>query len=329
MGARILVADDSATIQKVVELTLARENVELVQARSGDEAMQKARAVKPDLMLIDHSMPGHSGQDLCGAIRQDPQLKDVPIILMAGVSGNVDEAAARQAGATDVVSKPFESQVLIGKVKQLLVGAPAAFAGEAAAPAWQEEVAVETEEMPIITQSQEEMLAEVIKIPAGVTGEEAPLEIVTEGPSDEAIPTYDLSATEGVELPIEQVLHEVAQPSPAPERELAIEDMAAAVGFGTSATQPVEEKPADPVPRPAPIQEAPAAPVGPVSVPPDMVETLARQVSEQVAAQIVQELRADLLQRIERLLWEVVPDLAEQLLTQEIQRIRDLVEGKK
>jgi hypothetical protein len=52
-------------------------------------------------------------------------------------------------------------------------------------------------------------------------------------------------------------------------------------------------------------------------------------VSEQVAAQIVQELRADLLQRIERLLWEVVPDLAEQLLTQEIQRIRDLVEGKK
>jgi hypothetical protein len=173
------------------------------------------------------------------------------------------------------------------------------------------------------------MLAEVIKIPAGVTGEEAPLEIVTEGPSDEAIPTYDLSATEGVELPIEQVLHEVAQPSPAPERELAIEDMAAAVGFGTSATQPVEEKPADPVPRPAPIQEAPAAPVGPVSVPPDMVETLARQVSEQVAAQIVQELRADILQRIERLLWEIVPDLAEQLLTQEIQRIRDLVEGKK
>jgi len=55
MGARILVADDSATIQKVVELTLARENVELVQARSGDEAMQKAREVKPDLMLIDHS----------------------------------------------------------------------------------------------------------------------------------------------------------------------------------------------------------------------------------------------------------------------------------
>ena len=328
MGARILVADDSATIQKVVEFTLSREDVELVQARSGDEAMQKAREVKPDLMLIDHSMPGQSGQELCGAIRRDPQLKDVPIILMAGVSGNVDEAAARQAGATDVVIKPFESQVLIEKVKQLLLGAPAAFAGEAAAPRLQEEVAVETGETPFVLESQE-MMTEEIKIPAGVTGEEAPLEIVTEGPSEESIPTYDLSSTEGAELSMEQVLHQDAQPSPAPERELAIEDMAAAVGFGTSTTKTVEEKPADPVPRPVPIQEALAAPVGPVSVPPDMVETLARQVSEQVATHIVQELRADLLQRIERLLWEVVPDLAEQLLTQEIQRIRDLVEGKK
>jgi CheY-like chemotaxis protein len=329
MGARILVADDSATIQKVVEFTLSREDVELVQARSGDEAMQKAREVKPDLMLIDHSMPGQSGQELCGAIRRDPQLKDVPIILMAGVSGNVDEAAARQAGATDVVIKPFESQVLIEKVKQLLLGAPAAFAGEAAAPRLQEEVAVETGETSIVMQSQEEMLVEEIKIPAGVTGEEAPLEIVAEGPSEGSILTYDLSSTEGAELSVEHVLHEDAQPSAAPERELAIEDMAAAVGFGTSATQTVGEKPADVVPSPRPVQEAPTAPVGPVTLPPDMVETLARQVSERVATHIVQEIRADLLQRIERLLWEVVPDLAEQLLTQEIQRIRDLVEGKK
>ena len=328
MGARILVADDSATIQKVVEFTLSREDVELVQARSGDEAMQKAREVKPDLMLIDHSMPGQSGQELCGAIRQDPQLKDVPIILMAGVSGNVDEAEARQAGATDVVIKPFESQVLIGKVKQLLLGAPAAVAEEAAAPRLQEEVAVETGETPFVLESQE-IMTEEIKIPAGVTGEEAPLEIVAEGPSEGSILTYDLSSTEGAELSMEHVLHEDAQPSAAPERELAIEDMAAAVGFGTSATQTVGEKPADVVPSPRPVQEAPTAPVGPVTLPPDMVETLARQVSERVATHIVQEIRADLLQRIERLLWEVVPDLAEQLLTQEIQRIRDLVEGKK
>ena len=331
MGARILVADDSVTIQKVIEFTLSREGVELVQARSGDEAIQKARQAKPDLMLIDHSMPGQSGQELCGAIRGDPQLGNVPIILMTAVSGNVDEAAARQAGATDIVSKPFESQVLIGKVKQLLLGAPAAVAGKAAAPPFvqEEDAGVEAGETPFVIQSEEEMMTEEIRIPAGLTAEEAPLEVVPEASSEESIPTYDLSSTEEIELSMEPAAHDDAQSSPASEPEWAIEDMAAAVGMGTPSTKPVEEKPAEPVISPQRVQEAPLASVGPVTVPPDMVEALARQVSERVAAHIVQELRADLLQRIERLLWEVVPDLAEQLLTQEIQRIRDLVEGRK
>lgn len=328
MGARVLVADDSATIQKTVQLTLSRQDVELIQVQNGDDAMQKAREVKPDLMLIDHAMPGRAGQELCGAIRQDPQLKDVPIILMAGISAPVDEAEARRAGATDVVVKPFESQTLIEKVKQVLSGeVPAAVAPEYPAPLAREEVAVETGEEAFVLEPQE-VMAEEMKIPAGVTGEEAPLEIVAEEPSDEPIPTYDLS-TEAVELPMEQALHEDAQPSPASERELAIEDMAAAVGFGTSATTTVGEKAPDPVPAPSPVHEAPASSAGPVMVSPDMVEDLARQVAERVASHIVRELRGELIQRVEKLLWEVVPDLAEQLITQEIKRIRELVEGTK
>ncbi len=330
MGARILVADDSTTIQKTVELTLSREGVELIQARSGDDAIQKARQVKPDLMLIDHSMPGRAGSELCGAIRQDPQLKDIPIILMAGVSAPVDEAEARRAGATDVVVKPFESHALIGKIRQLLQGAPAPVTDEFPAAAPQEEVAVDTGEATFVLESQE-VAAEEMRLPAGIMGEEAPLEVISEEPFEESIPTYDLSSTEAVELPVEQVLH---QPSAASEPELAIEDMAAAVGFGTSATQTVEEMPAAPAPSRSRVHEAPvapaaAAPAGPVAISPDMIETLARQVADRVAAHIVQELRGDLLQKVERLLWEVVPDLAEQLITQEIHRIRELVEGRK
>lgn len=323
MTARILVADDSVTMQKVIEFTLGREDVELVQARSGDEAMQKARAAKPDLMLIDHSMPGQSGPELCGVIRQDPQLKNVPIILMTGVSGNVDDAAARQAGATDVVSKPFESQVLIGKVKQLLLGALAGVA---------------TKETPFVLDSQEqeeEMSAGEIKIPAGLAVDEAQDQTMPLETSDESIPTYDLSSTEEIVFPMEPVPHEDARPSPA--FELGIEDMAAAVGMGRAGAGTWEKEPGGSVPGDPPAQQAQApqpsqalpASVGPVTIPPDMIEALARQVSEQVAAQIVQAMRADLIQQIEKLLWEVVPDLAEQLLTQEIQRIRDLVEGRK
>ena len=120
MKAQVLVADDSATIQKVVELTLSRSGVKLIQARSGEEALRKARETKPDLMLIDHSMPDRTGQQLCAEVRKDPRLRDVPIILMAAALEPIDEAAARGAGASDVVSKPFESQALIDKVKQLL-----------------------------------------------------------------------------------------------------------------------------------------------------------------------------------------------------------------
>ncbi len=320
MTARILVADDSVTIQKVIEFTLGREDVELIQARSGDEAMQKARAAKPDLMLIDHSMPGQSGPELCGVIRQDPQLKNVPIILMTGVSGNVDDAAARQAGATDVVSKPFESQVLIGKVKQLLLSPPAPF---------------ETQETGFVLDSQEqeqeeEIDAAEIKMPAGLTERESPAEMVNVGASGEVIPTYDLSPAGEIDLAMEPVPQEDTQPSS--PYEIGFEDMAAAVGMGTAGIGIKAKEAAEPVPNPPPDQEPPQASspsTGPVTIPPDMVETLARRVSEQVAAQIVQELRADLIQQIEKLLWEVVPDLAEQLLTQEIQRIRDLVEGRK
>jgi hypothetical protein len=65
-----------------------------------------------------------------------------------------------------------------------------------------------------------------------------------------------------------------------------------------------------------------------LAVPPELVQTLAHEVAERVATHMVRELRTELLERVDRLLWEVVPDLAEQLITQEIRRIRELVEGK-
>ncbi len=317
MKAQVLVADDSATIQKVVELTLSRSGVELIQARSGEEAMRKAREIKPDLMLIDHSMPDQSGQDLCHEVRQDPRLNDVPIILMAAALEPLDEAAARGAGASDVVTKPFESQTLIDKVKQLLLTptAPAATRQPPMPEVLQEEVIVGAEtslgESSYVLETSEELGAG-IKLPADVTGEPQP-EMVAE---EEALPTYDLSVAETGDLPLEVVGTDVQT---AEFGARGIEDVAAPVGIETPAA------PAAPQ-----VREAQAVPAGSQALmgSPEMVETLAREIGERVAAHIVRELRNDLLERVDRLLWEVVPDLAEQLLTQEIQRIRDLVEGK-
>jgi CheY-like chemotaxis protein len=120
MGARILVADDSVTIQKVVELTFGKEDFALTQARSGGEAIQKAKEIRPDLVLLDLVMPDMNGYDVCAALRSDPTLRSVPIIFLAGAFESFDRQRGAQVGANDVVTKPFESQVLIGKVKQLL-----------------------------------------------------------------------------------------------------------------------------------------------------------------------------------------------------------------
>jgi CheY-like chemotaxis protein len=294
MKARILVADDSATMQKVVELALSRVGVELVQARSAEEAIRKVRDVKPDLMLIDHSMPDRSGQDLCATFRKDPKLKGVPIILMAGASSPVDAAAVQRAGASDVVTKPFDSQTLIGKVKQFLLGA---------AP--QDEAGLRTERAPgpeALDVEPPEMLGEEIRLPADVMAQ-------AQAPSDESIPTYELPLAEGEEL------------TPSGVRDIRFEDMAAAVGVGRPGARTRDERPGEPAGR---AQTGPQT----LAVPPDMVKTLAREVAERVATLLVRELRADLLDRVNKVLWEVVPDLAEQLISQELQRIRELVEGK-
>jgi CheY-like chemotaxis protein len=314
MKARILVADDSATMQKVVELALSRVGVELVQARSAEEAMRKARDVKPDLMLIDHSMPDRSGQDLCATFRKDPKLKGVPIILMAGASSPVDAAAVQRAGASDVVTKPFDSQTLIGKVKQFLRGA---------AP--QDEAGLKTERAAgpeALDVEPPEMLGEEIRLPA---------DVMAQAPSDESIPTYELPLAEGEELTLgKPVLEDAQSVLTSGVRDLRFEDMAAAMGIQKPGARTRDERPGEPAGRAQTGREAPAVPPGhqTLAVPPDMVKTLAREVAERVATLLVRELRADLLDRVNKVLWEVVPDLAEQLISQELQRIRELVEGK-
>jgi len=120
MAPRILVADDSVTIQKVVELTFSKENVTLLQARSGEDAIRKAKEDRPDLILLDLVMPDKNGYEICAALRAEPMLKAVPIILLTGTFEAFDRDRAVQVGANDFVTKPFESQQLISKVRQQL-----------------------------------------------------------------------------------------------------------------------------------------------------------------------------------------------------------------
>ena len=150
MGNKLLLADDSITIQKVVGIIFANEDYELTIVDNGNAALEKAAAVKPDVMLIDALMPGKSGYEVCEAVRRDAALKGTPILLLTGAFEPFDEDKARQSGADDFISKPFESQHLIDKVKALLaLGRQRASAPlVAAAPAEAAPVAFETPSAP-------------------------------------------------------------------------------------------------------------------------------------------------------------------------------------
>jgi CheY-like chemotaxis protein len=141
MGNRLLLADDSITIQKVVAIIFANEEFELTVVDNGSAALDKAREIQPDVMLVDALMPGKTGYEVCTEIRRDPKLASVPILLLIGAFEPLDEDKAKSCGADATISKPFESQQLIDKVKELLeagktrkAAAPAAAAAQVAQP---------------------------------------------------------------------------------------------------------------------------------------------------------------------------------------------------
>lgn len=120
MGCKILLADDSITIQKVVNLTFEDEGIDVVAVSNGDQAERKLGEVKPDLVLADIFMPGKNGYELCEVIKRDPQFSNVPVVLLVGAFEPFDLNEARRVGADDHLTKPFESRKLVETVRRLI-----------------------------------------------------------------------------------------------------------------------------------------------------------------------------------------------------------------
>lgn len=124
MSKKLLLADDSVTIQKVIEITFANQDYDLTIVGNGDEALEKAKLNAPDLIIADIIMPGKNGYELCSAIKSVPELAQTPVLLLAGSFEPFDEEKARSVGADSWIAKPFESHALIEKVKTLLDNPP-------------------------------------------------------------------------------------------------------------------------------------------------------------------------------------------------------------
>src|SRR5437867_4235917 len=134
MGKKILLADDSITIQKVIELTFSDEDFDAVTVGNGRLALEKVQEVRPDIVLCDIIMPEKDGYEVCDFIKKNPGLQHIPVLLLTGAFEPFHQDRAARVGSDGFLAKPFEPETLIAKVKELL-GRAASRAASSSPPA--------------------------------------------------------------------------------------------------------------------------------------------------------------------------------------------------
>jgi CheY-like chemotaxis protein len=116
----LLIADDSVTIQRVIKLTFADEDVDVIAVGDGSQALAAIDQAPPDIVLADVEMPGCSGYDVARHVRSSPRLSHIPVVLLTGAFEPIDEARASAVGCDGVLAKPFEPQAVLARVRELL-----------------------------------------------------------------------------------------------------------------------------------------------------------------------------------------------------------------
>jgi DNA-binding response OmpR family regulator len=317
MARRLLLADDSITIQKVVELVLAEEDFEIKSVSNGEDALAAVGAFRPDVILADIEMPKINGYQLCERMKQDPQTSGIPVILLAGAFEPLDEELSAKVGADDSMVKPFESQELISKINAALTMASAAAEGEAAVA--EVEAEAETGAFDLAGGEIGEE-AEAIEV-AGIDDD---LWAMEEVPAPEATAEEEVLEEAGLStsfvLPGEEVL---ARPDMRTEAATPVAAVPSKEDYRALFERAVNAKVSS-LMESADVREILASAITPVlkesvekilwEIAPDLVEKMLRE--------ILRESIASLSGEVEKVIWETVPDLAGAMISKEIAKIR-------
>ena len=319
MSKTILCADDSATMQKVAEITFGGSDYKYVGAKSADEALKVAKSERPALILADAIMPGKTGYDLCKAIKSDPDLASIPVLLMCGNSQAYDNARGEQCGADGHVVKPWDTQVLLDKLGETLsriasdgvakLGAGAIAA--AAAPAAARPAAAAT---PPARPATPPAAAAKVNVPsappAGNSGQgktpAPPRPAAPEPPRSATImgmPTFTMPpGAGGKEMPPGVT----PMSSSAPQAAAPSSSTGASAGAGAGRAPMIKGQPRRGL-RLVPINEVAAQVASEAGLDPSGPEMQALlKLSREV---------------VERIVWEVVPDLAEAIIKQNLDKL--------
>ena len=355
-GRKLLLADDSATIQKVVDLTFADEGVRVVTFGNGQDAIDQLLEVQPDIVLADVFMPARNGYEVCEYVKTNEKLKHIPVMLLVGSFEPFDEAEARRVGADDILTKPFQSiRRLIDRVGALVSSPPV----EKESPTAElpkveepEEELMDTYELEVTTadtlpleqalidhkeQKVEQPVAETESLPREET---MTTETRDDSRSDSDV-LLDLgefepvhaSADDDFVLDLDDEPGQVDTPAyaaAAPMRTFVEPEVKEAVGAASayeSSYQPqvhhssfadtqefasemenvAVAEPEPVVAEQAPVATSPAVSSGQLT--PEMIDVIARRVVEMMSDKVVREIA-----------WEVVPDLAELLIKQQLEK---------
>jgi CheY-like chemotaxis protein len=275
----LLAVDDSLTMRKVLEITFAGESYKTVLASSAEEALRLAKAERPALALLDHTLQDMSGYDLCRELKS--AAPGIAVVILSSKQSPYDKARGSATGVDDFMDKPFDTQKLLDKVGQVLAAPRAAAVGASAARA----------PAPVAP-------AQVVMPTASARPRSQTLSYGTPAPAPAAPPPAPVQGSTARTLPGTAAASPAATPRPA---------VSAAAPRLAAQAAPVEKAPA-----PDTVARAVAAgngqlgeKLGALGLTPNQVEgvlALSREV-------------------VEKVVWEVVPVLAETIIKEELKRL--------
>ena len=118
--AKILIAEDERDIRDLITFTLTFAGYQVVAAANGEEALQKARLEFPDLIMMDVRMPKMTGYEACIEMKKDKTIQHIPVVFLSAKGQDAEVNTGLEAGAVEYILKPFSTEQLVEKVKELL-----------------------------------------------------------------------------------------------------------------------------------------------------------------------------------------------------------------
>jgi CheY-like chemotaxis protein len=262
MGKKILLADDSITIQKVIELTFSDEDFDVVTVGNGRLALERLAEVRPDIVLCDIIMPEKDGYEVCEQIKKSASFSHVPVLLLTGAFEPFDQERAARAGYDGSLAKPFEPETLIAKVRDLLARAPqrAAPSTPPVVPFARPTAVVPPQAVPPPPPPPPPVPLRAVAPPSPPRPAEA---FIPEEPFERAVPSAVAAAPPLAPMSEEESATLLAAPAEEPEAESASTVMFKASELpwnatSTPVTAPVSPMAAPPPPPPPPARVEPA-----------------------------------------------------------------------